>query len=125
MSEEGVGYSKIKKLLSTGTSRYNTLYDFIKEHYSDVVRFDDDIEKVEVILKVCITGKLSQSRGDYEASLRTRGVVSTHIKDAKVLISNDLFSNSSKARYAREKGIPIMDEQEFSKYLDSIVKESD
>lgn len=120
LSEEGVGYHKMMKLLATSTSKYNELSDYLVANYSDVLKVEsnDNGSEVPIRLSVCITGKLSKPRSDLEKELRAKGVASVDIKKAEILICNDFFSQSSKAKYAREKGLLIMSEPEFIDYLD-------
>ena len=68
---------------------------------------------------VCITGKLSVPRADFEDILTSNGcsLASSVSKNVNYLITNEPDSGSSKNKRARELNIPIMSEEEFLKFL--------
>lgn len=65
--------------------------------------------------KVCITGKLSMKRADFEEFLKQKGweLSNTVTKSVSYLITNALDSNTSKNRKADELGIQKVTEEEF------------
>lgn len=65
-------------------------------------------------IKVCITGKLSVKRSDFEKYLLDHGYKNASIsKDTKYLITDNPNSNSSKNKKASELGITKITEAEF------------
>ena len=64
---------------------------------------------------VCVTGKLSVKRKDFEAELRQNGwnPVSSVKKDTKYLVTDNPNSDSSKSKAADKHGVLKMSEKEF------------
>lgn len=65
--------------------------------------------------KVCVTGKLSMKRKDFEKILQDNGFepVSSVSKDTFALVTNEKDSNSSKSKQANKYHIQKLSEQEF------------
>lgn len=69
-------------------------------------------------ITVCITGKLSVTRADFVKECSDKGITEVAVNKADVLVTDDPFSGSSKARTARDRGIKMMSEEQFrSEYL--------
>lgn len=70
---------------------------------------------------VCVTGKLSVPRKEFEEFLKSNGykLMQTVSKNTKVLITSDLTSGSSKNQQADKLGITKMTEEEFRESLDN------
>lgn len=66
-------------------------------------------------LKICITGALSQKRSEVEDRIKKLGgtCVSSVSKATNILITNEVDSESSKYKKAKELGIKIISEQEL------------
>lgn len=64
---------------------------------------------------VCVTGKLSVKRKDFEEELRQNGwnPVSSVKKDTKYLVTDNPYSGSSKNKSADKYGVPKITEEEF------------
>ena len=85
----------------------------------DRVSYKEVVNKSELI-KVCVTGKLSCKRSDFEKWLVEHGYVNTGIgKDTFVLITDDPNGSSSKNKKANELGIRKMSESEFRNMVNS------
>ena len=84
-----------------------------------LVGVQDIIEEVSV----CITGKLSVKRSEFEWELKAAGFtpVSSVTKKTQYLITDDPNSGSSKNTAAKKFGTVVMSEQEFrDKFLSTI-----
>lgn len=69
---------------------------------------------------IVLTGDMSRERSDWEAELRTHGLVPhpTVTKKVKLVVAADPDSLSGKAKKAREYGIPIVSEEGLVRLLD-------
>lgn len=78
---------------------------------------DDNVEHIESKGDICITGKLSVKRKDFEKEVEKAGysVVSKVKKDTKFLITDDKDSGSSKNKDADKYGVQKITEHEFRK----------
>ena len=80
-----------------------------------------EFEKIEVIeselsgKKICITGALTEKRSIVEAKIRAAGgaIVASVSKNTDLLLTNDADSGSSKAKKAKDLGIPIIGESDL------------
>lgn len=71
-------------------------------------------------LKFCITGELSQPRGDFEKLIKKNGgvMVSSVSKNTSYLITNEKDSSSSKFLKAKSLGVPILSEDQLIKMIE-------
>lgn len=105
----GIGESVINKL--------TLFHDRVKSLANIVTIKSYEVkEKADVQFKVAITGALSVKRADFDNKLKERGIVqSGNWNEIKYLITNNPDSGSSKMKMAKEKGIEIISEEEFTK----------
>lgn len=67
---------------------------------------------------LCLTGTMSRSRSEWEAELRARGIQTGSLtRRTRLLVASDPDSMSSKARKARDYGIPIITEDALARLL--------
>lgn len=79
-----------------------------------ITRTDSSKKNDTDLIKVCITGKLSCKRSQFEQFLKEHGYVNAPIgKDTKFLITDDPNSGSSKNKAADKLGVEKISEQEF------------
>lgn len=73
------------------------------------------------LIKVCITGKLSCPRKDFEVYLKQHGYVNAAIsKDTKFLVTDNPDSGSSKNKMADKLGIQKITESEFRSLVEKL-----
>lgn len=107
LSIPGIGDTVVHKLIKY---QDRVLYLSNKMQFKEV-----EIPK-ESQFKVAITGALSVKRADFDNKLKERGIVqSGNWNEIKYLITNNPDSGSSKMKIAKEKGIEIISEEEFTK----------
>lgn len=93
---------------------------FIRLRYIQDRIIKTENKEIEFKGNVCITGKLSVKRKEFELLLETNGYKSTSIsKSTFCLITDDPNSNTEKNKKANQWNIPKMSEQQFRKqYLE-------
>lgn len=111
---------KLHSIKGIGNKTINTLInakDRVKKLYGimNIKEFKKE-DKPEVSFKVAITGALSMKRSDFDQLLKDKGIEqSSNFNEIKYLITNNPDSGSSKMKKAKDKGIEIISEEEFSK----------
>ena len=113
-----------------GTKTTDNINQYLSDNHDAIAKLVDilDVRKddsaAEYVLNgktFCITGKLNHcsNRDELVKVIESMGgkVVSGVTKKTDYLINNDLDSNSSKNRKAKELGIPILSEENFLKMM--------
>ncbi len=73
--------------------------------------------------RIVFTGEMVTSRAVWEAQVVGAGLTTGGIsRSARLLVAADAYSLSSKARKAREYGVPVVDEDGFERLLQAYVK---
>ena len=104
---QGIGETVINRLLKY-KDRIITL--------SHKMKFKEIEVPKKAQFKVAITGALSIKRADFDNKLKERGIEqSGNWREIKYLITNNPDSGSSKTKMAKDKGIEIISEEEFTK----------
>ena len=105
----GFGYSTVVAL-QAAEKRLGRILPWI------IVKTPEVKEKVETQFKVAITGSLSVKRSVFDSILESHGISqSSNFKEIKYLITNKPDSGSSKMKKAKDNGVEIISESEFSK----------
>lgn len=106
---KGLGWS----MVSTISKYINRLVRIFKAVEVSQPKVEDP---KEVNFKVAITGALSMKRADFDALLSSKGIIqSSNFKEIKYLITNHPESTSSKMKKAKDNGVEIISEEEFTK----------
>lgn len=88
-------------------------YELVVQFYTEFVNFMKAPEKKDFSAKVCVTGKLSESRSVFSKKLENAGVKLTESLDKNtILVTNEATSGSSKNKRAKELGIEVISEEE-------------
>lgn len=86
----------------------------------DRIVYDKDSNVNSNVLKICVTGGLKNFKSRKEFFKTFEGkIVETDIVKCNYLINNDINSNSSKNRKAKELGKPIISEAQFLEMMKS------
>ena len=120
---------EIKKFLSIPNYDLGGVKDIGKANYATLIENTDKLHRLTFIkdniiwkpskskeeIQVCITGKLSVKRSEFERELKTVGFtpVSSVTKKTQYLITDNPNSGSSKNIAAKKFGTSILSEQEF------------
>lgn len=114
-----VNYDKLWSINGFGSS----LVEAIKSSESKIRKLAESVrlrtpeikEDVSTKFKVAITGALSMKRSDFDRLLSQYGYEqSSNFKEIKYLITNNPESTSSKMKKAKDYGVEIVSEKEFS-----------
>ena len=77
---------------------------------------DDTMEgMVKYDIGICVTGALSMPRRVFFDKCAKIGITEVPITKAKILVTNNKDSGTTKNKEAAKRGIPIMSEEEFIK----------
>lgn len=120
LDKPDISVSDLTCLNSIGDANFRSLCDNI-DRFKNIKYIKNNIIKpieinnVRSIGDVCITGKLSVKRSEFEKTLRLAGYnsVKSVKKDTLFLITNDPNSGSSKNKQADKYGIRKMSEHDF------------
>jgi DNA ligase (NAD+) len=86
----------------------------------DRIVYDKDSNVNSNVLKICVTGGLENFKSRKEFFKTFEGkIVETDVAECDYLINNDINSNSSKNRKAKELGKPIISEAQFLEMMKS------
>lgn len=102
-----------------GVANYTSLVNHM-DKLSNILLIENNLEKLEPVKhkgSVCITGKLSMKRKDFESLLEANGYQTTSsvTQNTDWLITNTPNSTSSKNKKASDMGIPKITEADFLK----------
>ena len=101
---------KVNQPAQASLIRYHEL---IKSFYTSFVNYLHKVEHKTYLYKVCVTGKLSESRNEFNKKLESAGIKLTESLDKDtILVTNNSTSGSSKNKKAKELGIEIISEEE-------------
>lgn len=120
LAHNKVNYDKLISISGIGSRTVETLSHFeerLRRLSSRLyVTYPVKKDKKEVAFKVAITGSLSIKRSDFDSKLLEVGIEqSSNFKEIKYLITNNPDSTSSKMRKAKENGVEVISEEEFTK----------
>lgn len=109
------------KINAPATKALTDHYKLVVQFYNEFVNFMKVPEKKDFSAKVCVTGKLSESRSVFSKKLENAGVKLTESLDKNtILVTNEATSGSSKNKRAKELGIEVISEEEArSRWLKS------
>lgn len=93
----------------------NNLLDLFEKNLIDYTK-----KESEVKIKVCITGTLSETRSIIEKNLENKGVKIVDINNANILLCNTTHASSKYIKAIKRK-IPIMTENEFNLFLETMM----
>ena len=136
------GFNTIEKIMALTVDELCCIESFAEKSSSDFVNSlsqkkiiieklltkNFKFKKIETIvgskilgLKFCITGTLSMKRADLQKMIKDAGgiIVSSVTKNTNYVISNDEESSSSKFKKAKALEIPILNETNFKKMIES------
>lgn len=118
-----VNWGRISSIKGFGYSTVVSLQKFEDRIRSlaEVTKFLSIVKEVtDIQFKVAITGSLSVKRSEFENRLAKKGIfTSNNFKEIKFLITNNPDSGSSKMKKAKESGVEVISETEFSeRYLE-------
>ena len=113
MKWDGFAESKTEALWNYDFTEANKIYEYL-------IIVPKEIENVSLTLNgktVVITGRLTEfkNRNELQKAIEDRGgkVVNSISKKTDMLINNDINSESSKNKSAKEYGVPIITEADF------------
>lgn len=112
--------SKLFRIQGVGRSVVNSINCFRDRIVKllDKITLDKEVvkgERIDTKFKVAITGSLSVKRADFDAELQKRGILqSGNFNEIKYLITNNPDSTSSKMKKAKDKGVEIISEFDFT-----------
>ena len=109
-STNGIG-DVISESVKAGMNKFAN----ILPQYSQMFKFQNEVENSEEGDTICFTGKMEHTRSEMENIARERGYVPVHHVDRKlnVLVCADPNSGSSKLQKAKEYGIRIVSVEDF------------
>lgn len=114
-----VNYDKIYEIPGLGNSAVTSLQSF-EDRICDIatiVEVGDFVtqDEVQSQFSVAITGSLSMKRADFDALLQSKGITQgSNFKEIKYLITNNPDSTSSKMKKAKDSGVEVISEEEFT-----------
>lgn len=101
------------KINAPATKALTDHYNLVIMFYTEFFNFMKAPEKKDFSAKVCVTGKLSESRSVFSKKLENAGVKLTESLDKNtILVTNEATSGSSKNKRAKELGIEVLSEEE-------------
>lgn len=125
---DGFADIRIKNFLDGIDSKFDLLEFLFNDAYDSKYKpFVEEAKKFKVdsqSFTVVVTGELTgMSRPQFERMLQERGhkVVGSVSKKTNYLVTNDTASGTVKNAKAKELGIPILNQADFMKMLDSLI----